>query len=161
MKGRKPTPTKLKLLMGNPGKQKIPQGEPEPETKIPDPPAMLTDYALEEWHRITPALADLGLISELTVPAVIAYCDSYSDWRTATEELNKIRRDKSALATLIQLTTNGNIIPNPLKLMQKSARADFVRFAAEFGGTEVAKTRLATESRTRKSKFDGLLCGRR
>jgi P27 family predicted phage terminase small subunit len=160
MKGRKPLPTNLKLLMGNPGKQKLPKGEPEPDSNIPAPPSVLNDYALEEWNRVTPVLLALGLISDLTVPAVIAYCDAYADWRTATEELNKIRKDKSGLATLIQQTSNGNIIPNQLKLVAKAARADMIRYATEFGGTEIAKIRLAIDpGRGKKKTFDGLING--
>ena len=160
MKGRKPLPTKLKLLSGNPGKQKLPKGEPEPDSRIPAPPSVLNDYALEEWNRVTPVLLALGLISDLTVPAVIAYCDAYSDWRTATEELNRIRKEKSGLATLIQQTSNGNIIPNQLKLVAKAARADMIRYATEFGGTEIAKIRLAIDpGRGKKGKFTGLING--
>ena len=160
MKGRKPLPTKLKLLCGNPGKQKLPKGEPEPDSNIPAPPAVLNDYALEEWNRVTPVLLALGLISDLTVPAVIAYCDAYSDWRTATEELNRIRKEKSGLATLIQQTSNGNIIPNQLKLVAKAARADMIRYATEFGGTEIAKIRLAIDlGRGKKKAFEGLING--
>jgi P27 family predicted phage terminase small subunit len=160
MKGRKPLPTKLKLLSGNPGKQKLPKGEPEPDSNIPAPPSVLNDYALEEWNRVTPVLLALGLISALTVPAVIAYCDAYSDWRTATEELNRIRKEKSGLATLIQQTSNGNIIPNQLKLVAKSARADMIRYATEFGGTEIAKIRLAIDpGRGKKKAFEGLING--
>ena len=160
MKGRKPLPTNLKLLMGNPGKQKLPKGEPEPDSNIPAPPSVLNDYALEEWNRVTPVLLALGLISDLTVPAVIAYCDAYSDWRTATEELNRIRKEKSGLATLIQQTSNGNIIPNQLKLVAKAARADMIRYATEFGGTEIAKIRLAIDpGRGKKKAFEGLING--
>lgn len=160
MKGRKPLPTNLKLLCGNPGKQKLPKGEPEPDSRIPTPPLVLNDYALEEWNRVTPVLLALGIISDLTVPAVIAYCDAYSDWRTATEELNRIRKEKNGLATLIQQTSNGNIIPNQLKLVAKAARADMIRYATEFGGTEIAKIRLAIDpGRGKKKAFEGLING--
>ena len=160
MKGRKPLPTKLKVLMGNPGKQKLPKGEPTLDSCIPDPPACLDAYAIEEWNRVTPVLLALGLISELTVSAVIAYCDSYSDWRTATESLNEIKKNKSPLAALIQTTSNGNVIPNQLKLVAKAARADMIRYATEFGGTEIAKIRLAIDpGRGKKKAFEGLING--
>jgi len=160
MAGRKPIPTNLKVLMGNPGKQKLPKGEPEPDANIPAPPAVLNDYALEEWNRVTPVLLALGLISDLTVPAVIAYCDAYSDWRTATESLNEIKKNKSPLEALIQTTSNGNVIPNQLKLVAKAARADMIRYATEFGGTEIAKIRLAIDpGRGKKKTFEGLING--
>jgi P27 family predicted phage terminase small subunit len=137
----------------------LPKGEPEPDVCIPAPPDCLDVYAIEEWNRITPVLLSLGIISDLTVPAVIAYCDAYSDWRTATEELNKIKK-KSPLQSLIQQTSNGNLIPNQLKLVAKAARADMIRYATEFGGTEAAKARLAVDpGRGKKGKFTGLING--
>lgn len=158
MKGRKPIPTHLKVLTGNPGKQKLPKGEPKPETNIPEPPNFLDDYALEEWRRITPVLYSLGIISDLTIPAVIAYCDSYSDWRAAREELNRIGNKSGRIASLIQTTQNKNIIMNQLMLVAKGAKADMIRYATEFGGTEIAKVRLAVDpGRRTKSKFDGLI----
>lgn len=156
--GTKPIPTNLKLLTGNPGKRAISKKEPMPDAVIPDPPSHLDAYALEEWRRITPVLLGLGLISDLTMPSVAAYCDAFSDWRTATEELNRIKEKKGTLAALIQVTKNNNVIPNQLKLVAKAARADMVKYAAEFGGTEVAKARMGIDlGKHKKGKFSGLL----
>lgn len=49
MAGRKPKPTKLKILEGNPGKQRLPKGEPMPDTEMPEAPEHLDKYAREEW----------------------------------------------------------------------------------------------------------------
>ena len=37
MAGRRPTPTKLKLIKGNPGKRALPKDEPTPDPVIPGP----------------------------------------------------------------------------------------------------------------------------
>ena len=42
MKGRKPTPTHLKLVKGNPGKRKLPINEPKPARDFPDVPHHLS-----------------------------------------------------------------------------------------------------------------------
>ena len=39
--GRKPTPTTLKVLRGNPGKRKINTEEPTLDVLLPDPPGHL------------------------------------------------------------------------------------------------------------------------
>ena len=39
--GRKTTPTKLKLLKGNPGKRGLNKDEPEPDVRLPNPPSHL------------------------------------------------------------------------------------------------------------------------
>ncbi len=48
---RKPTPTRLKLLGGNPGKRPLNLDEPQPEPTLPEPPAHLSDEAKAEWGR--------------------------------------------------------------------------------------------------------------
>jgi P27 family predicted phage terminase small subunit len=152
MRGRKPLPTNLKLITGNPGKQRLPKGEPQAEICIPDPPACLDAYAMEEWARITPVLLALGLISELTMPAVVAYCDSFSDWRTATEELSKMKTEDGAAAALV----------SRLKVVARGAREAMVKFATEFGGTEAAKARLAIDPGrgAKGGRFSGLIGGK-
>ncbi len=72
-RGRKPDPTKLKLLKGNPGKRAI-KNEPEPEVCIPDPPDHLDDVAVGEWNRIAPQLEQLGLLSDIDMVALAMYC---------------------------------------------------------------------------------------
>ena len=57
MRGRKPTPTYLKLLKGNPGKRAIrPTVEPPRPAVPPPPPDFLIGYAKEEWVRVSPEL---------------------------------------------------------------------------------------------------------
>ena len=42
MKGRKPVPTHLKVLRGNPGKRRLNNGEPLPIGDLVDPPEWMT-----------------------------------------------------------------------------------------------------------------------
>jgi phage terminase small subunit len=65
MRGRKPTPTALKLVAGNPGKRPLNRHEPKPVTAIPTCPAHLMPTAKTEWKRLARYLHDLGVISEL------------------------------------------------------------------------------------------------
>ena len=52
MRGRKPTPTALKVLHGNPGKRKLPVNEPSPREGTADPPEWLEPEAQETWRNI-------------------------------------------------------------------------------------------------------------
>ena len=47
-RGRKPKPTAVKMLEGNPGKRSLNTGEPKPEKKAPRCPAWLEDEAKKE-----------------------------------------------------------------------------------------------------------------
>jgi phage terminase small subunit len=79
MPSPRPTPVRLNLLRGNPGKRRIgnvfePPKPPEP----PDPPPFLTGYALEEWRRVAPGLSLFGLLHDFDVMPLAAYCQARS-----------------------------------------------------------------------------------
>ena len=89
MAGRRPKPTNLKLLQGNPGKRPINPNEPQPPVEIPSAPDHLNEVAKQEWNRIAEKLERLGLISELDRAALAAYCCAYGRWVEAEEALMK------------------------------------------------------------------------
>ena len=49
MRGRKPKPTLMKQLNGNPGKRPLNDREPVPPAGTPTPPDYLDDVARQEW----------------------------------------------------------------------------------------------------------------
>ena len=49
-RGRKPTPTAIKELEGNPGKRPMNSAEPRPEKKAPPCPKWLEPEAKKEWR---------------------------------------------------------------------------------------------------------------
>ena len=63
-RGRKPTPTAIKELEGNPGKRPLNKNEPKPTKKAPPCPKWLEPEAKKEWHR-PPEAASL----RRTIPA--------------------------------------------------------------------------------------------
>jgi hypothetical protein len=67
--GQRPMPTQLKLLRGNPGKQRLPNNEPQPEQDIdvPDPPPFITGYAADEWWTVATQLHRLGFCLALVL----------------------------------------------------------------------------------------------
>ena len=65
MAGRKPKPTRLKLITGNPGKRRLNEREPKPKAVVPRCPVELCDAAKKEWRRIGKQLAVLGLLTEI------------------------------------------------------------------------------------------------
>src|SRR6185312_2686519 len=60
MRGRKPKPSALKLLAGNPGKRALNKREPRPRREIPSPPAHLSDGARTAWGALSTRLDRLG-----------------------------------------------------------------------------------------------------
>jgi phage terminase small subunit len=62
MAGRRPEPTALKELAGNPGKRALNTNEPQPGG-IPKCPPHLDKIAKAEWKRIAAELTTLGLLA--------------------------------------------------------------------------------------------------
>jgi P27 family predicted phage terminase small subunit len=148
-------PTRLKVLEGNPGKRTLKE-EPEPEPILPPPPAFLDDYAQKEWVIISDSLYALGLLTEIDINTLAAYCGAYSRWRHAEEGLN-ILKQKGDLNALVIKTTTGNWIQQPLIGIANKAAADMVRYASEFGMTPVARAKLGTAPSKEDDKFEKLI----
>lgn len=79
-RGRKPDPTPLKLLRGNPGRRALNIHEPKPERGAPAPPEWLDPIALEEWNRVVPILDKIGLLTKVDGFVLEAYCTCYAYW---------------------------------------------------------------------------------
>lgn len=160
MRGRKPKPAHLRLIEGNPGKRALPKGLKIEPTDVPTPPKFINGYAREEWDRVANGLALMGMLTEIDIAALASYCQSYAVWRQATEAINKMAASDMLTGGLMIKTTNGNAIQNPLVGTANKAASDMVRYAAEFGMTPSARTRLSGQSATgTSSKFHGLIGG--
>jgi P27 family predicted phage terminase small subunit len=135
MRGRKPTPTTLKILHGNPGKRKLPENEPQPAPGSPDCPEHLDSVARLEWERIVPELLRLGLLTHIDRAALAAYCQAYSRWQAAegiiaTEGL-----------TTVNLKT-GCIRTHPAVSIAKESMRLVREFMTEFGLSPASRPRV-------------------
>ena len=140
--GRKPKPSHLKLVTGNPGKRAMPKAEARVVPALPTPPPHLSDEAKVEWGRVSEELFKVGLLSGLDRSALAAYCQSYARWVQAERAIGEMARRDQLTGGLMIKTTNGNAIQNPLVGTANKAAADMVRYAAEFGMTPSARSRI-------------------
>ena len=136
MPGRKPVPTSLKLLHGNPGKRKINSAEPKP-TGVPSCPKHLSKVAKAEWKRISAELITLGLLTSVDRAALAAYCAAYARWAEAEEKLQQF-------GTVIK-TKNGNPVQSPFVGVANRALELMHKFLTEFGMTPASRTRLQVQ----------------
>jgi P27 family predicted phage terminase small subunit len=162
MSGPPPTPTYLKLLRGNPGKQKLNRREPQPTiaVAVPAPPAFLSKYAREEWRRLAPEAHALRLLTRLDVSMFGVYCEAYSRWRSITEALREEAKDDPEFRGLCFRNDDGDLVANPLVRVASQAAKDVVRLAGEFGFTPASRSRIGVDAVPRPpSKFGDLLAG--
>ena len=69
-RGRKPKPTAVKQLEGNPGKRQLNANEPKPAARAPSCPKWLEDDAKKEWRRLAKQMEQLGILTEVDMAAL-------------------------------------------------------------------------------------------
>jgi P27 family predicted phage terminase small subunit len=141
--GRKPKPTALKLVMGNPGKRKLNPKEAKINLSQPTPPEFLNDHAKVEWERVIGTLYKAGLMTELDRGVLAAYCQAYGRWVQAEIALARMADEDEVNKALMVTTHNGTAIQNPLVGTANKAKADMVRHALEFGMTPSARSKVS------------------
>ena len=101
--------------------------------------------ALEEWNRVAHWLHRIGLLSEVDRAALAAYAQAYGRWVQAERAIAKMAEKDQLTGGLMIKTSNGNAIQNPLVGTANKAAADMMRYAAEFGMTPSARSRIAAQ----------------
>lgn len=134
MRGRKPKPTHLKILEGNPGKRPLNKNEPKPMPIAPKCPHWLSPEAKREWKRVAPELERLGLLTQIDRAALAAYCQAYARWREVEEVIRK--------QGLTLTTESGYVMPRPEVKIAEKAMQTIRAFCSEFGLTPSSRSRM-------------------
>lgn len=150
-RGRKPKPTEIKKLEGNPGKRILNKKEPKTESAIPKCPNHLTGVARTEWKRITSELHALKLIAHIDRAALAAYCSAWGDYVKAE---NKLKKEGEVL-----ISDKGGMYQNPWLAIKKRSMDQLVKFGAEFGMTPSSRSRVKVETPTEEDEIANLLFG--
>jgi len=137
-RGRKPKPTALKVLEGNPGKRPLPQNEPKPKPIAPERPPWLTGEGRKMWERLAPELERLGLLTAIDGEAFAAACQC---WKTYVDCQRHLKKHGYTYAYVNKAGAENEIERPQVKIAQK-ALDQFKAFCAEFGLTPSSRTRI-------------------
>jgi P27 family predicted phage terminase small subunit len=133
-RGRKPKPTRLKLLQGIPGHRPLPENEAQIAPGMPDPPKHLGAKAKKEWKRITPELYRAGLLTKIDGPALASYCDAYAQWVESSDKLKK--------TGMLARGAKGDPVINPYLKISNAAQERMKQLLVEFGMTPSSRSRV-------------------
>ena len=151
MRGRKPKPTCIRVLEGNPGKRAINDREPTPPPGVPDCPDYLDDEAKAEWFRTAKVLSDMGLLSLADRTALAAYCVVYSRWLKAEEQVKKF-------GSIVKSPEKGFPMKSPYLSVADQALDAMHKFMVEFGLTPSSRSRIRVPAGGQaKDEFDAFL----
>jgi P27 family predicted phage terminase small subunit len=135
MRGRRPKPTRIKALTGNPGKRPLNAHEPRPEPALPECPPELSPAAQREWARLAGELSKLNLITNLDRGALATYCGAYGMWAEAMEQIQKY-------GTMVK-SPSGFPIQSPYLSIANRQAEIMMRIASEFGFTPASRSRIS------------------
>lgn len=133
MRGRKPVPTVLKLVRGNPGRRPIPIDEFTPIAKKPACPRHLKAEARKEWNRLTKILK--GVVSDADRTCLSLLCTA---WARHLEAEAKLEADGAVL-----ISPKGYPLQSPWLAISNRAHDMHVKLCVEFGLTPSSRTRVS------------------
>ena len=91
MRGRKPKPTALKVVAGNPGRHPLNKREPKPRPRrrLPPCPDWLDKAARREWRRMGRQLHDARILTAIDEKALAMLCATWSQYVQAQQALQE------------------------------------------------------------------------
>lgn len=137
MRGRKPKPTRLKVIEGNLGKRPINGREPIPPSSRPTCPSHLSATAKSEWKRLAEQLNRIGLLTQIDRTVLATYCQAYGRWVEAERKL--------ATSPPLLKTPAGYVQVSPWITISNKQVELMTRLMAELGLSPSARSRLAVQ----------------
>ena len=157
MRGRKPTPTALKLVRGNPGKRPLNTEEPQPVEGDPTPPSWLSAEAKREWNRWVKSLAPTRMLTHADRDSLTALCEA---WSLLKEAQADVVEHGATVFEVEKTCEDGTVVyarakANPAVRTMLQSMATIRALAVEFGGTPSARSRLrAPEAKSAEKGAD-------
>ncbi len=138
--GRTPTPTRLKLVKGNPGRRPINRREPQPTVAIPPCPRWLDPKAKTLWRHLTKVLHEIQVLTLADARALELVCEAYAEWRAARAV---IRRRGPSYET--ETAAGGLVVRSrPEVAIAADAWRRVRQGLTDFGLTPASRTKLTT-----------------
>lgn len=165
-RGRKPKPTAIKKLEGNPGKRRLNESEPQPAgADVRVPKGKLPPEARALWKSLAPQLAQLGVLKSTDLAALEVLCLHYAVTRRAWKIIDEegLTVENSVLvdpadpgAGTVVLTVK----KHPAASVFRENAMAFKGFATEFGLTPSSRVRIKAEPTTQEPTLADILTGK-
>ena len=133
MRGRKATPTAIKVATGNPGRRPLPKHEPKPIRGMPDAPAWMSDSQRAIWEYAVEQ-APAGVLSSMDWTVFTVYVVAAAAHQDAALKC-------AELGTVIT-TTNGNEVQAPWVGMLNRQALILLRACSELGFTPASRSKV-------------------
>ena len=150
MRGRKPIPTTLKVLSGNPGKRPLNEREPTPMSGEPECPDWLDAEAKAEWSRVCSDLKTMGLLATADRAALAMFCTAWSRWVQAEEQVRKF-------GAIVKSPEKGFPMKSPYLSIADQSMETMRKLMVEFGLTPSSRSRIKRPDSNAEDELDQFL----
>lgn len=138
MRGRKPKPTHVKLVTGNPGRRPLNAREPTSERRIPSPPAHLSRGALVAWGMYAEQLDRMGVLTEADAGKLMLLSETHAEVVALLDDM-----DKHGKWQRVKTKSGGTMErQRPVVAQFNEARRQLRALQADFGLDPTARPRL-------------------
>ena len=139
-RGRKNTPTTLKVLKGNPGQRRLPENEPKPKPATGElkAPAWMNSDGKKMWKRLASQMQRIGLLTEADLESFTMLCQSYGDYVEGVKDMKK----NGKYCTYTNKAGAENEVERPVARATHRAYERYKSLCAEFGLTPASRSKI-------------------
>lgn len=148
MRGRKPVPTALKVVRGNPGGRPLNEDEPTPQGDA-QMPAYLSPMAAAHWPIVAEQLRKASLLTSVDEHALAMYCEAFARWRNANDMIAKHGP--------IVHTPTGYPVQSPYLGIANTAHTQMQKLLVEFGMTPSSRSRVTKAGGEDENPYAGFV----
>jgi P27 family predicted phage terminase small subunit len=151
-RGRKPKPSALKDMAGNPGKRALNKKEPKPAAGVPVCPKHLKETEeRSEWKRLIAELSSMKLLSKVDRAELALCC---SAWGMYVKACGKITEEGEVI-----ISEKGGLYQNPWVAIRNRSMEQIHKFYTEFGLTPSSRARVKVDTPSDEEELEKMLTG--
>jgi P27 family predicted phage terminase small subunit len=152
-KGRKKIPTKIKEMQGTVEKSRSIENEMVVDlvSSLPSAPEWLSEIGKEEWKKVSSQLFNIGMLHNVDLQLVAAYCNEmslYIETETMLRNKGRIQAFRNPDGTLKHAQAV------PYQKIAKDALASAMKLATQFGLTPVARASISAPVTTNNTQIN-------
>jgi P27 family predicted phage terminase small subunit len=158
--GRRPKPTALKILQGNPGQRRLNEHEPKPPQGAVNRPQTLSKHACAVWDELAPIALAMGTLTRADVCSFGTLCELESTRLMASAEKSREGFTPFLMTTITDSAGNEHpkVAEHPAVKLERNTAAALRPYYEKFGLEPVGRARLVVkQDEAPKSKWAGVL----
>lgn len=140
MAGRRPLPTRLKVLQGTAQPCRMNPDEPEPEDDSIEKPFELSPVADKHWDKVIKELRAAKMITNVDSTALAMYCEVFAQWHDA---MQKVKKYGSVIKN-----QKGHPAQSPYMRVAFGAQNQMRQMMTEFGMTPSSRSKVSVAETT-------------